>query len=131
GGPGLHAHRGAVELPRALHVELSVDHEALSVVVVHADEIEAEARVAREGPGGVAREYIDLARLDRGEALLRGERRVAHLARVAEHRRSHRAAEVDVDAAPYARRVGKRESREAGIDAALHEALAAHVVERR
>ena len=41
------------------------------------DEIEAETGVARKGPGGVARENIDFSRLQGGEALLRGERRVA------------------------------------------------------
>src|SRR5687767_15390270 len=92
--------RSAVQLFRALHVELLRHHEALADVVVHADEVEAEAGVAGDGPGGVAREDVDLARLHRGEALLRGQRGVAHLVRIAEYRRGDRAAEVDVDAAP-------------------------------
>ena len=99
GGARLHADRGAVQLLGALHVEAAVHHEALAVVVVHADEVEAEAGVARDGPGGVARQDVHFARLQRGEALLRGERRVAHLVGVAEHRGGDRAAQVDVDAA--------------------------------
>src|SRR5262249_11825193 len=82
-------------------------------------------------PGGVAREDIHFARLERGEALLRGERREAYLAGIAQHRRRDRAAEVDVDAAPHALRVGQRETGEPGVHPALHEAFAADRIERR
>src|SRR5688572_878400 len=127
---GLHADSGTVQLLRALHVELAMHHEALAVVVVHADKVQAEARIARDGPGGVARENVDFARLKRGEALLRRERRVAHLVRVAEHRGRDRAAKIDVKAFPDALGIGLRESGEAGVHAALHVTLGADRVER-
>src|SRR5262249_11886799 len=99
--------------------------------VVDADEVEAERGVAHDGPGGVAREDVHFARLQRGEALLRGERRVAHLVRVAEHRRGHGAAEIDVEAAPDALRIRLREAGKARVHAALQEAAVAHGVQSR
>jgi hypothetical protein len=130
-GARLHADRGAVQLLRALHVELAMHHEALAIVVIHADEVEAEARVARDGPGGVARQDVDFAGLQRGEALLRGEGRVAHLVRVAEDGGGDRAAQVDIEALPYALRVGLRKACKAGVHAALDEAFRAHGIQRR
>src|SRR5947208_7326113 len=128
--PGLQADGGAVQLPRALDVRLFGHHEALAVVVVDADEVEPEAGVPRQGPGGVARKEVHLARLQRGEALLRGERRIAHLGRIAEYGRGDRAAQVDVDAAPHAPGVGLREPGNARAYAALQVALRANGVER-
>src|SRR3954468_1274091 len=131
GGARLHADGGAIELLRALHVQLLRHHEALAVVIVDADEVQANARVARKRPGGIAREDVDLARLHRGEALLRGERREAYFSGIAEHGGGDGAAEVDVDAAPDAFGIGLRESGQPGVDAALHEAFLAHGVEGR
>src|SRR6266404_3695852 len=128
--PGLQADGGAVQLLHALDVRLFRHHEALAVIVVDADEVEPEAGVPRQGPGGVAREEVDLARLQRGEALLRGERRIAHLARIAEYRRGDRAAQVDVDAAPHALGIGLREPGNARAYAALQVALRANGIER-
>ena len=54
----------------------------------------------------VARQHVDLARLQRGEALLRGERHELDLVGVAEDRRGDGAAEVDVEARPLALAVG-------------------------
>ena len=110
GGAGLHADRGAVQLLGALHAELLRHHEALAVVVVDAGEVEAERGVARQRPGRVARQDVDLARLQRGEALLRGERHVLDLLGVAEDRRGDGAADVDVEAGPLALAVGDARS---------------------
>ena len=52
------ASSGAVELLGALHVQFPRHHEALPVIEVDADEIEAKARVARDRPGGIAREHV-------------------------------------------------------------------------
>jgi len=128
--PGLQADGGAVQLLRALDVRLFRHHEALAVIIVDADEVEPEAGVPRQGPGGVAREEVHLARLQRGEALLRGERRIAHLVRIAEYGCGDRAAQVDVDAAPHALGVGLREPGDARAYAALQVALRANGVER-
>ena len=70
GGAGLDADRGAVELGGRGDAELLRHHEALAVVVVHPGEGELQVGVAGEGPGGVAREHVDLARGQRGEARL-------------------------------------------------------------
>src|SRR3546814_10353605 len=72
-------------------------HESLAVVIDDAGEIEAEAGIATKRPGRVARQDIDLARLQRGEAVLGAQRREPQLRRVAEHRRRHGAAEIDID----------------------------------
>src|SRR3546814_10580049 len=56
GGAGLDADRGAAEFLGAGDAEFLRHHEALTVVVVHTDEGEAEVCVARQGPGGVAGE---------------------------------------------------------------------------
>src|SRR5207302_5222745 len=104
---------------------------ALTVVVVHADEVEPEARITADGPGAVARQQIDFAGLERGEALLRRERGVAHLGRIAEHGGRHGSTHIDVDAAPNALGVRRREAGDARADAALHVALGAYRVESR
>src|SRR5688572_25487657 len=82
-GPRLHAHGGALELLGALHLGLHRDHEALAVVVRGGEEGEAERCVAGQGPGGVARQDVHLAGLQRREALLGGERHPLHLVAVA------------------------------------------------
>src|SRR4051812_38329274 len=102
GGAGLHADGGAVQLLGALHAELLGYHEALAVVVVDAGEVEAERGVALQGVGGVARQDVDLARLQRGKALLRRCRHVLDLLRIAEQRRRDGAADIDVEAGPLA-----------------------------
>jgi hypothetical protein len=55
--------------------------------------------------------------------LLRGQRRVANLLRVAEQRGGDRAAEIDIDAAPFSVAVRLREAGKARVYAALDEAL--------
>jgi hypothetical protein len=83
-----------------------------------------------ERPGAVARQHVDLACLQRGEALLRVERHVLDLVGVLEHGRGDGAAEVDVEAGPLALAVGRREARPGGVDAADHLAARLHRVER-
>jgi hypothetical protein len=60
------------------------NHEALTVVVVHADEFEREVDVAAEGPGGVPGQHVDFAGRQRGEARLTGGRNEFDRRRVAE-----------------------------------------------
>ena len=116
--PGCDADRGAVQLLGALHAELLAHHEALAVIVIDGGEIEAERGVARQRDGRVARQDIDLARLQRGEALLGGRRHVFDLLRVAEEGGRHGPADVDVETDPLALAVGLGEARDAGVDAA-------------
>ena len=56
--------------------------------------------------------HIDLARLQRGEAVLRGERDIAHLARIAEHAGGERAAIVDIESLEIALRNPARKIRQ-------------------
>ena len=111
--------------------ELLADHEALAVEVVDRREVEAELRVARHRRGRVAGQDVHLARLERGEAVLGGERNEANLGRVVEDGGRDGAAEIDVEAGPVALRVGQAEAGEAGVRAAGQEALLLHAVERR
>jgi hypothetical protein len=74
GGAGLDADLGPVELERTLHAEIGRHHEALAVIEGDPGEDEAQGRVAGQGPGGVARQDVDLARLECREPLLGGQR---------------------------------------------------------
>jgi len=61
---------------------------------------------------------MSTSRLQRGEALLRRQRHVLDLLRIAEQRRRHGAADVDVEADPLALAVGQHEACRTGADAA-------------
>ncbi len=50
--------------------QLLVHQEALAIVVGHGGKHQAHAAIAGAGPGSVARQDVDLAGLQRGEALL-------------------------------------------------------------
>src|SRR6185369_114810 len=90
----------------------------LAVVVGDGREIEAERGVALQGDGGVVRQQIDLTRLQRREALLRGQWHVFDLLRLAEDRGRDGTADIDVQADPLALAVGHGEARDAGRHAA-------------
>src|SRR5262249_56737537 len=83
-------------------------HEALRVIIVDGSEI--EQGVARQRPGRVARENVDLAGLERLEPILGRERRILDLGRVIEDRRSDTATEIDIEAGPGTLVVGAGES---------------------
>src|SRR5690606_21300796 len=127
----LHADRRAVELRRALDVGRLLHHEALAVVEDRAGEHRAERRVAARGPGGVARQDVDFARLQHREAVLRVGGHELDLVRVAQDDRRDGAAEVDVDAGPLALAVRRREADQAGIDAATQRTSLFDRVQRR
>src|SRR4029077_14976763 len=74
--------------------------------------------VARQCPGGVARQHVDLARLQRGEAILGRQRHELDLGRIVEDGRRDRPADVDVEAGPVTLVVRGREARQALADAA-------------
>src|SRR5207249_934651 len=58
--------------------------------------------LARHGPGGVARKYVDVAGTQRVEARGGVERDKLHFAGVVEDRGGDRAAQIDVEPAPVA-----------------------------
>ncbi len=114
----LHAHGGVVELERRADFEGPAHHEALAVVERDGGEIEPERGVARQGPGGVARQHVDLAGLQRGETILRRQRHELDFGRIVENRRRDGAAEIDVEAGPIALRIGQAETRQRTVSAA-------------
>ena len=65
----------------------------------------------------VARQQIDLARLQGGEALLRRGRHELHLVGIAEDRDGDGSADIDVEPGPLALAVGAGEAGDAGGDA--------------
>ena len=68
----LHADRRAVQILGAFDAEFLRHHEALAVIEHDRREIEAERGIALQSVGCVVGQQIDLARLQSGEALLRG-----------------------------------------------------------
>ena len=71
--------------------------ETLAVIVEHAGKAGPELGVAAQGPGRAAREYIDIARLQRLETVVGGQRPVLHRVLGAEHGGSERGAELNVE----------------------------------
>ena len=125
GGALLHADRGVAEFERRIELERLAHHEALAVVIIDAGEVQPERGVARRGPGGVAGQHIDLARLQRGEAVLRGQRHELDLGRVVEDRRRQRLAEIDIEPGPAPLRVRQAEAGERAVRSAVERRLAA------
>ena len=116
----LHAHGRALQLLGVLDLALDRDHEALAVVVGDAGELHTQRGVARQRPGGVARQDVDLTRLQRSKSLLRIQWHELDLVAVAEHRCRDRAADVDVEPGPVALAVGLRKARQPRVHAADH-----------
>src|SRR5207237_4881098 len=83
---------------------------------------QAEGHAAQIGLRRIAIKHVDLAGLQSGEPVLRGERDVAYLARVTENSGCQRAAIVDVKALVIALGVRSGESGKAGTDAAYERA---------
>jgi hypothetical protein len=69
-------------------------------------------------PSEASRVSVDLAGLQRREALLRVERDELDLAGIVQHRCGDRLAEVDVEPGPLALAVGVREARARGVHSA-------------
>ena len=125
----LDADRGAVELERRIDPELLAHHEALPVVIIDAGE-EHAAGLARQRPGGVADEHVDLARGQDRRPVLGVDRQELDLRRIVEDRRGDRAALVDVEALVDALIVGQAEAGEARIGAADQLAARLDLIER-
>ena len=100
GGAGLGAHRLAAELQRGVDPGIPAQQKTLAVIIRDAGEHQAERTFPRHRPGRVARQQVDLARLQRRKARGRIERRERHFRRIAKNRRRHRTADIDVKAGP-------------------------------
>ena len=97
-GTGLDTNGRTIELTCRRNAQISPNHETLTIVVIHSDEIETKIVVTGEGPGGVADQNVDFASGQRGEAGLGGQRNKLNRLRVAECRSSDCPAQRDVEA---------------------------------
>jgi len=131
GRAGGDADRGVGQVGDLGDLGLGAHHEGLALVEVDALEVHAERSVAREGDGGVARQQVDLARLQHRPALLHRGRRVLDLGGVAQHGGGERAAIVDVEPGPLTLVVGEGEARQAKMHAAFDMAARLDGIERR
>jgi len=95
----LHADRRAVQVLQLGDVGVLGHHDALAIIERGSDEVAAVVGVARQRPGGVADEHVNLAALQGRKALFGGQRAILHLAHVVEDRRRQGLAEVNVEAA--------------------------------
>ena len=89
------------------------------------------ADVAAERPGRGAGEHVDLAGLQRDEAVLARQREIGRLGRVVEDRGRERTADIGVEALPDAGLVLQREAWNAFAGAADDVAACLDLVERR
>src|SRR5204863_9594980 len=81
-------------------------------------------------PSRIARQNVDLARLEGSETLLRSKRRELDLCGIIEDRRRNCTAEIDIHPGPVILLIRSCETDESRIGAALQEALRLDVVER-
>ena len=131
GGAGLDTDGRTIKVLGRRNAERSWNHEALAVIVVRAGKFELQVDVAREGPGGVAGQHIDLARGESGEAGLAGGRHKLYGHRVAENSGGHGAAHINVKALPDAVGVRGSKTGQAGRDATVQLTARKNIVECR
>ena len=129
-GAGLDADGRAVQFLGRRHAQILRRHEALTVVVVHADEFELQVDIAREGPGGVPGQHVDFAGRQRGEAGLTGGRHEFNGRRVPKNSRSNSTAHGDVKAHPFAICVGCSKAHQTSGHATVQLATCLDVVKR-
>ena len=125
-----HTDRCPVQLRGTRDAQRPAPDETLSVVVVDPHERQAQVDVARQRPCGVARQHVDLTRLQRREAGLPGQVHEIDRVRIAEHRRRQGAAVGHVEAGPVASVVSICKPRQTGVDAALQHPGGLHVLQR-
>ena len=107
---GLNADSRAIKLSRGGHAEVFGDHEALTVVVVHANEFELKVRITGECPRCVTCQQIDFAGSERGKACFACGRDESHGIAVTQYSRCHGATHSHVETLPNAIRVGLSEA---------------------
>ena len=125
-----HADGGAAQILHPADIGVTAHGKALAVIEIHRELAQADAVAAQKSLGGVAEQHIDLARLQGGEAVLRGERHEAQLGCIAEHGGGDGAAVIGIQAAIFAAAIGGGEAGEALADAADELAAGAHGFQR-
>ena len=94
------------------------DKKSLTIVIGHAGEYDAEIELAAHGPCGVARKHIDLAGFQRLEPVRCRQGDKFDLGRIVEDCGRDSPAEIDVEAAPFALLVHRREANQSLADTA-------------
>ena len=130
GGSLCDADGGAVQALQVLYAGVFLHDKTLAVVEIDRALPQAERDAAQIGLRRIAIEHVDLAGLQRGEAVLRGERDIANLAGVAEHAGSEGAAVIDVEPLVIALRIRRGESGKARADAAHQRAALLDRIQR-
>ena len=118
----LYTHGGVIELQRRIHLQRLANQKALAVEVVDAGEIQTERRITRRGPGGISSEHVDIAGLQRREAVPRGQRHKLDLVRVIEDCSGKGTTEIDIEAGPAPLRIWRTETCKRTVRAAIQNA---------
>ena len=95
-----HADGCILEVSKGFDTHSVRDQEPLAVVEKDPRKLDFQHHLTSEGPGGVAQQQVDPARLQRGEAGRGDQRHELDLVRITQDRRRHRAAEVHVESTP-------------------------------
>ena len=103
---GLHANGLVFQLQSTFDFAFHRHHEALAVVVSHCGLAQAQRRITRQSECRVARQDVDLTRLQGRKALLRVQGHVLHFGRIRQDRRRHGFADVHIQATPVAIGIG-------------------------
>ena len=119
GGTRLNTDGSTIQLLGAADAQVFVDQKALAVVIVNAGKVNAQLGVPAGGPGGIARQHINLAGLQGGQAFLGIERNVLHLAGIVEDGSGNAPAQIHIQPFPYALVIRVGETRQAAVDTAL------------
>ena len=130
GGALRDADGGALQVLQLLHAGVFLHDKALAVIEIDRTLAQAERDAAQIGLRRVAVEHIDFAGLQRGKAILGGQRDIAHLGGIAEHGGRERATIVDVESLVIALRIRRGKSGKAGADATDQRAALLDGIER-
>ena len=129
GGAGLNADSCAIKLFGRGHAELTGSHKALTVVVVHTYEFELQVNIARECPGGVTRQHVDLTGRKSRKTGLASGRHKGDGFWIPEDGGRNRAANAHIETFPNTVGVGSSKTDEAGRHATVQCAAGFNVVE--
>src|SRR5450631_1809954 len=124
------ANGGAIQPLQILHAAVAPDHKTLAVIEIDRPLPQPEGYAAQKSLRRIAIEHVDLARLQRGEPVLRRECDITYLIGVTENPRCQRTAVVDVESLVIALGVWSGESGKARADAAHQRAALLDRVER-
>src|SRR5476649_1274042 len=123
GSTGLDTDGCTVQFLGTFHAQLVVGQEANAVVVSHAGEYQAHARITGAGPGGVTRQHVDFTRLQRSETLFGVQLAEFDFGGIAKNGSSDSTADVSIDTQDLAGFIWNGKTWQAVADAALDKTL--------